>query len=259
MKDNSELFLKGLNAIRNRAALQNGTVEVSDVLGAFSGMELSDEQIGLVYDFLDREGIHLADYVPREEDAVNVGALADEVWGGADSEADEKLYEFYEADLAGIAPLSSREEKELEQALLSGGEKRNSAAQRLAEGNLRWVVQLAREYSGRGVPLADLIQEGNLALWSGIVGFEGGELEDILEKDIRGAMKALLKEQGSYAKAEDNLVSLANRVLDTVKEMEEETGEAVSAAEISKRLGLPESRVDEVLRQSAKAMKNVER
>ena len=53
-------------------------------------------------------------------------------------------------------------------------------------------------------------------------------------------------------------MSLSNRILDTVKEMEEELGTAVTAAQISERLGIPEARVDEVLRQSAKAMKNVE-
>ena len=68
----------------------------------------------------------------------------------------------------------------------------------------------------------------------------------------------LLKEEGAYERTETQLVSLSNRILDTVKEMEEELGTAVTAAQISERLGIPEARVDEVLRQSAKAMKNVE-
>jgi DNA-directed RNA polymerase sigma subunit (sigma70/sigma32) len=156
--------------------------------------------------------------------------------------------------------LSSKEEAALLETLRrEEASAKRAAAERLAEGNLRWVVQIARDYAGAGVPLSDLIQEGNLALWSAIQGYEGEEaFEQSLEKDIRGAMKALLREEGSYGRLEEQMTALANRILDTVKEMEEESGEAVSAAQISQKLGIPESRVEEVLRQSAKAMKNAE-
>ncbi len=259
MKNPEEVFARGLNTIRNIAALKNGSVEVSDILRAFEGTELSDGQIRMIYDYLEEENILLADYVPREEDGISMNVLAEEAWGGPDSEADQKLFDFYSEDLASIAPLSSRETAALAEDLLKGGKIRDKAAERLAEGNLRWVVQIARDYSGRGVALADLIQEGNLALWIGIREYTGEQpLDDVLEKSIRETMKAVLKEQGVYLKTEEKMAGMANRILDAVKEMEEETGEAVTAAEISLKLGIPESRVEEVMRESAKAMRNVE-
>ena len=252
---------QGFAALRNIAFLKNGTVEVSDVLRAFGNVSLSDEEIRQIYDFMASENIALADYEPSETNDVSMNDLAAETWGGADSESDQKLLDFYEEDLAGIAALSRKEEVELTAVLLSAEEAsaRQAAAERLTEGNLRWVIQIAKDYAGNGLPLSDLIQEGNLALWESINRFDGsGELAETLEKDIRGAIKALLKEEGAYERTETQLVSLSNRILDTVKEMEEELGTAVTAAQISERLGIPEARVDEVLRQSAKAMKNVE-
>ena len=251
---------QGFAALRNIAFIKNGTVEVSDVLRAFGNADLSDSQIRQIYDFMASENISLADYEPSETDDVNMNDLAAETWGGADSEADQKLLDFYEEDLAAIASLSRQEEAEMTAILLAeDAAARQKAAERLTEGNLRWVMQIAKDYAGRGLPLSDLIQEGNLALWESVSRFDGAaDLAETLEKDIRGAIKALLKEEGAYERTETQLVSLSNRILDTVKEMEEELGTAVTAAQISERLGIPEARVDEVLRQSAKAMKNVE-
>ncbi|MBO4873372.1 MAG: hypothetical protein J5496_08160 [Lachnospiraceae bacterium] len=251
---------KGFAALRNIAFLKNGTVEVADVLRAFGNIPLSDEEIRRIYDFMAAENIALADYEPAGTDAVNMNELVSETWGEADSEADRKLLDFYEEDLAGIAPLSRQEEENLTAALLQAdAAARQAAAERLTEGNLRWVMQIAKDYAGRGLPLSDLIQEGNLALWESVSRFDGtAALAETLEKDIRGAIKTLLKEEGAYERTENQLVNLSNRILDTVKEMEEELGTAVTAAQISERLGIPEARVDEVLRQSAKAMKNLE-
>ena len=140
MKKTEEAFARGLNAIRNTAALKNGTVEVSDILGAFPGIELSDEQIRMIYEYLEEQNIRLADYVPDEEDSVSMNSLMEETWGGTDSEEEQRLFDFYNEDLAAVVPLSSREAGALAEDLLKGGKRREKAAERLAEGNLRWVV-----------------------------------------------------------------------------------------------------------------------
>ena len=171
-----------------------------------------------------------------------------------------QIYDFMASENISLADYEPSETDDVNMNdLAEDAAARQKAAERLTEGNLRWVMQIAKDYAGRGLPLSDLIQEGNLALWESVSRFDGAaDLAETLEKDIRGAIKALLKEEGAYERTETQLVSLSNRILDTVKEMEEELGTAVTAAQISERLGIPEARVDEVLRQSAKAMKNVE-
>ena len=70
----------------------------------------------------------------------------------------------YYKDVASIKPTYIKEERELAKQIKLGGEAAEKARQRLIEGNLKLVISIARKYAGRGVPLLDLIQEGNLSL-----------------------------------------------------------------------------------------------
>ena len=69
--------------------------------------------------------------------------------------------QIYLNEIGQIPLLSEAEERELGEKSAAGDA---SARQKLAEGNLRLVVSLAKHYSGRGVPIMDLIQEGNMGL-----------------------------------------------------------------------------------------------
>ena len=258
--DNNQLFLKGLQTIRNVAALKNGSIEVSDILAAFPGVELSDGQIALIYDYLDQENITLKDYEPHDVNTLELEMGDGDAESDGDAEREQRILTMYQEDLAAIAPLSSEEEDTLTLALLSGSpEEQEAAAKRLTEGNLRWVLSIARDFSGRGVALPDLIQEGNLALWESIQSFAGEEkLADRLEKDIKKAMKELIRESAGAERTEEEISLLANRIFETVKEMEEELNRPVTAAEISAKTGIPQNRVEAVLRESAKAIQNRE-
>lgn len=67
----------------------------------------------------------------------------------------------YLNEIGEIPLLDETEEKELGRRISDGDE---SARARLEEGNLRLVVSIAKHYTGRGLPLMDLIQEGNIGL-----------------------------------------------------------------------------------------------
>ena len=105
--DSNQKFLQGLSAIRNAAALKRGTVGVADILAAFPGLDLSDEQIALIYDYLERENITLEDYEPHDVNTVGLDELAEEAWGSADSEREQRIYEMYLDDLSPIPPIST--------------------------------------------------------------------------------------------------------------------------------------------------------
>ena len=67
-----------------------------------------------------------------------------------------------------------------------------AAQEQLLNISLSRVVEIAKELTGNGVLLLDLIQEGSLGLWQAIIGFTGGDFEDYSDRWIRGAMAKLI-------------------------------------------------------------------
>ncbi|MDH5518183.1 MAG: RNA polymerase sigma factor RpoH [Gammaproteobacteria bacterium] len=76
----------------------------------------------------------------------------------------------YFSDINNIPMLSAEEERELSDRLQQQGD--IESAQKLVLSNLRFVVRIARGYTGYGLPLADLIQEGNIGLMKAVKRFD---------------------------------------------------------------------------------------
>jgi RNA polymerase primary sigma factor len=105
-----------------------------------------------------------------EATAGDPGDLADDAEGaesGPDVEAEDEgpsgrdALAVYQAEIRRIPLLTREEEVELAKRVAAGDA---DAERRLVEGNLRLVFKIARRYMNRGLPLADLINEGNLGL-----------------------------------------------------------------------------------------------
>ena len=75
----------------------------------------------------------------------------------------------YLGEIARIPRLSREDEQALAEKIRAGDER---AKERLVEANLRLVVQIARRYMHRGLPLPDLIEEGNIGLLRAVEKFE---------------------------------------------------------------------------------------
>ena len=76
----------------------------------------------------------------------------------------------YLKEIGGIPLLTREQEGELARGIRAGDE---AAKARLTEANLRLVVQIARRYLNRGLPLPDLIEEGNIGLLRAVEKFDG--------------------------------------------------------------------------------------
>ncbi|MDH5425282.1 MAG: RNA polymerase sigma factor RpoH [Gammaproteobacteria bacterium] len=76
----------------------------------------------------------------------------------------------YFRDINNIPMITAEEERQLSDRLQQHGDL--EAAQKLVLSNLRFVVRIARGYSGYGLPLADLIQEGNIGLMKAVKRFD---------------------------------------------------------------------------------------
>ena len=259
---NIERFQENLELVRVKAAAQGGEVSVQDIAGIFALDELSDDEIRLIYRSLSEEGIRLQEYEPHDTASVSLADAVELRFGesAALSDSERRLLDMYEDDLALIAPLSRAEEETLTAALLAGGEARQQAISRLTEGNLRWVLSIAKAHAGKGVPLGDLIQEGSMAVLTALAGYTAEqEITELLEERITAAMEEAINVQSGFDRRAVRMAADANRVLDFVREREAETMEALTAEEIAQALHMPLSRVRLVMEESARAMKNVEK
>lgn len=77
---------------------------------------------------------------------------------------DDKSVQDYLADINKIPTISIEEEVELARLIQKGGKEGEKAKEKLINANLRFVVSVAKQYQGSGLPLPDLISEGNIGL-----------------------------------------------------------------------------------------------
>ena len=117
----------------------------------------STAQSVAVVDDVEPTDAELAELTKEEEDAL-YGKGAGH-YGGADGTED--AFQSYLHDIRGLSLLTHEEEIILAKRSQAGDSR---ARRRLVEANLRLVISIARRYTNSGVPLIDLIQEGNLGL-----------------------------------------------------------------------------------------------
>ena len=143
----------------------------------------------------------------------------------------------YLNEIGQIPLLSEEEERELGRRSAQGDE---SARRKLEEGNLRLVVSLAKRYTGRGVQLMDLIQEGNMGL------MRAAEKYDYTKENrfstyaswwIKEAMQRAIDQQAREIRVPVHVAENMKRVQKISKELQQELGREPLPKEIAEKLG----------------------
>ncbi|MBQ5748649.1 MAG: sigma-70 family RNA polymerase sigma factor, partial [Oscillospiraceae bacterium] len=157
-------------------AKAEGSISLTQLSAELEKLGLSEERIEQVYDTFDAMGIQIvgaeleieADDVLDDLDSVGDGLvdavdeedLIDPVELAAEYNLDDPV-RMYLKEIGQVKLLTAEEEVELARQVAEG----NAAAKnKLTEANLRLVVSIAKKYSGRGLHILDLIQEGNTGL-----------------------------------------------------------------------------------------------
>ena len=153
--------------------------------------------------------------------------------------------------LGGDALLSAEEEKTLARAIALGDE---AARQRLIRSNLRLVIKIAREYQNRGLPMDDLVGEGNLGLIRAVREFDpafGVRFSTYAAYWIKQAIRSGLTNTAATIRLPSHMVNLLAKRRKVDRALRRELGREPSAEEVADRLELSDAQrrmVDRALR-----------
>jgi len=210
-----------------------------------------------------------------EEEEVVVGA---HILRAAALEAEELMPDtpaaIYLRDISRVPLLTAVEEVTLAKALEAGDIARNKLAAglvapaeieqqedearvgaaarlRLTESNLRLVVSVARKYMGRGLPLLDLIQEGNIGLSRAVEKYDyrkGYRFSTYAYWWIRQAVTRSIADQARTIRVPVHMIELIGDVYKISRELQQGLGREPDAEEIGRAMGTTAEKVRQILR-----------
>lgn len=238
------LFAQTLERVRQHAADQGGFISEEDVQEAFAPLALSGEQLQMVYDYLVKQRIGIGapvnpdDYLTEEE---------------------KNYLQNYLDELAALPGQSPGEKEAVTLSAMAGD---IDAQSRLAVIYLPDVVEVARLYSGQGVPLEDLIGEGNLALSMGVSMLgaleHASEAQGMLGRMMMDAMEELIQEQQNTESADQRMAGRINRVLEAARSLSEELHRKVTVEELAQETKLSKKSIQDAVRLSGHQIEYLE-
>lgn len=239
------LFAKTLEAVKRKAKEQGGCLSKEQVEGAFAELALSEEQLGMVYQYLHQHKIGVGEPIDPEEYL----------------EEEEKDYlETYLEELRQLPELTEGEKEALTLSAMAGD---TGAQARLAEAFLPEVAEIAKLYAGQGVYLEDLIGEGNVAVTAGVTMLgaleHASEAQGMLGRLIMDAMEEYISENAEETKKNQKIADKVNKVADAASELSQELHRKVTVEELMEESGMSRRAIEDALRLSADNIEELER
>lgn len=164
---------------------------------------------------------------------------------------DDGALNAYLADIKGAKTLTLSEEQALAIRIQQGDKK---AMNTLVEANLKFVVAVCRNYQYQGLPMGDLINEGNLGLIRAAKRFDGSMNFKFISYAvwwIRQGILTALAEQSRVMNISAGKITVMHKIGKASRKLEQTLGRTPSMGEVSETMGMTEMEVSECLQLAA--------
>jgi len=243
-------------------AKREGSIQSSELTAELEKLDLPVEKIEHIYDTFDAMGIQIvspeleldvSDDLDMDMDEVpdnDEEELVDPLELAAEYNLDDPV-RMYLKEIGQVKLLTAEEEIELAKRVSEGDKK---AKDRLTEANLRLVVSIAKKYSGRGLHILDLIQEGNTGLIRAVDKFDytkGNKFSTYATWWIRQAITRAIADQARTIRVPVHMVEVINKATRCNRKLVQELGREPTLEEIAAELNLPIEKIIEANRTAA--------
>ncbi len=243
-------------------AKRDGTIQASELTAELEKLDLPVEKIEQIYDTFDALGIQIVGAeLELDPDIDNGGMIENDELPPMDEEEelidplelaaeynlDDPVRMYLKAS-GQVRLLAADEEIELAK-MVSEGDK--AAKDKLTEANLRLVVSIAKKYSGRGLHILDLIQEGNTGLIRAVDKFDytkGNKFSTYATWWIRQAITRAIADQARTIRIPVHMVETINKLVRVNRQLLQELGREPRHDEIAKAMGISEDKVREIIK-----------
>ena len=161
-------------------------------------------------------------------------------------EDNETGFQLYLREIAQFPLLTPEQEVKLARKIKRGDQKARSE---MVRSNLRLVVKISRDYANLGLPLLDLISEGNIGLMKAVERFDpkkGGKLSTYAAWWIKQSIKRALANQSKTIRLPVHLVDKISKMRRVAMQMTEELGREPTDDELAEEIGLSSSKVTQL-------------
>ena len=260
-KPSTEDAMAALSALIARAK-RDGSIQATELTAELEKLDLPVEKIEHIYDTFDAMGIQIVSPELELDVSDDLGMDMDEVPDGDDEELVDPLelaaeynlddpVRMYLKEIGQVKLLTADEEIELAKRVSEGDK---AAKDRLTEANLRLVVSIAKKYSGRGLHILDLIQEGNTGLIRAVDKFDytkGNKFSTYATWWIRQAITRAIADQARTIRVPVHMVEVINKATRCNRKLVQELGREPTLEEIAAELNLPIEKIIEANRTAA--------